>query len=481
MATINDFYPTDDVDDVLDDWIRELIPSTLRSEYKNSETLSATRTLLDADTPYQRFDCNGASRIAKVPTGDAVNNHPFIVVNSTSSGTHVLNIQNNAGSVTLIGLNPSEWAFLVPDGNGGYFVANKPFSVVLSPSQITSNQDNYNPSGAGSADVLRISSDAARNVTGLAFPAANKTILLTNVGSFTITLKNNVTSTAANRFLIGADFELGADQAVMLYYDATSSRWRMVGGGGGGGSGLTVSSAAVTTSNVTGVAGTRHVLDVSGMTANRNFVLPAGAVDDEIEVNLSVGDATYALILIGDTGISINNGSTATEWSRIFIKGETVRFVATSATNWQVIVDGRVACSAEIQNSGAQAIANNTDTKATLDELVNDNCSITDTTNSRITIRRSGHYIVTLHMRFDTYGGNGVADGYMYEDLTTIKVLDEKYSISGRRPTVLITSKLYLEAGKAEYFYLYQNSGGSVNTYVASGQKTLFSIYELLS
>ena len=84
-------------------------------------------------------------------------------------------------------------------------------------------------------------------------------------------------------------------------------------------------------------------------------------------------------------------------------------------------------------------------------------------------------------MRFDTYGGNGVADGYMYEDLTTIKVLDEKYSISGRRPTVLITSKLYLEAGKAEYFYLYQNSGGSVNTYVASGQKTLFSIYELLS
>lgn len=126
MTTLNDLYPTDDVDDVLDDWVRELLGSSLRSEYKNSESLSTTRLLLDADTPIQRFDCNGANRIVNMPVGDAVNNHPFLVFNSTSSGSYLLIVKDNGDTTTLITLDPGRGVFLLPDGDGEYIVVNAP-------------------------------------------------------------------------------------------------------------------------------------------------------------------------------------------------------------------------------------------------------------------------------------------------------------------------------------------------------------------
>lgn len=122
MSTLNDFYPTDDVDDVLDDWIRDLISSSFLSKYKNVETLSATKTLADSDTPIQRLNCNGADRIAKMPTADAVNNHPYLVVNSTASGTYKLTLQNNGATVTHLVLYPNQAALCLPDGNGAYVV-----------------------------------------------------------------------------------------------------------------------------------------------------------------------------------------------------------------------------------------------------------------------------------------------------------------------------------------------------------------------
>ena len=120
MSTLNDYYPTDDFDDVLDTWIRELVASSLRSEIKNVETLSATKTLADSDTPLQRLNCNGANRITKMPTADAVNNHPYTIVNSTSSGSYTLSVQNNGGTSTLIVLYPGQAALMLPDGNGAY-------------------------------------------------------------------------------------------------------------------------------------------------------------------------------------------------------------------------------------------------------------------------------------------------------------------------------------------------------------------------
>jgi hypothetical protein len=54
--------------------------------------------------------------------------------------------------------------------------------------------------------------------------------VLTNVGSFAITLKHqSASSTAANRILVpwGGDAIITADSAAVLTYDATTARWRV--------------------------------------------------------------------------------------------------------------------------------------------------------------------------------------------------------------------------------------------------------------
>lgn len=99
--------------------------------------------------------------------------------------------------------------------------------VDLTPSQITANQNDYSPSGLATASVLRLDTDAARTMTGLDGGFDGRRMLLVNKGSYTLTLANeSASSTAANRFSLGADFYLAAGQSLELIYDATASRWR---------------------------------------------------------------------------------------------------------------------------------------------------------------------------------------------------------------------------------------------------------------
>jgi hypothetical protein len=122
MTTLNDFFKTDLVDDHIAADVNDLISAALRSEYKNVETLSGTRTLLDADTPIQRFECGAADRTVKMPTADSVENHPYFIVNA-SAGARTITVQNNGGTVTIGTIAQGASKLLLPDGNGGYLSA----------------------------------------------------------------------------------------------------------------------------------------------------------------------------------------------------------------------------------------------------------------------------------------------------------------------------------------------------------------------
>ncbi len=102
------------------------------------------------------------------------------------------------------------------------------FDGVISPAQITSNQNNYNPTDLDSVTHLRANSDASRNVTGLAGGATGRLMLFVNVGSFNIVLTSeDAASTAGNRFLFAdGDRTLTANESVLMRYDGTTSRWR---------------------------------------------------------------------------------------------------------------------------------------------------------------------------------------------------------------------------------------------------------------
>lgn len=102
----------------------------------------------------------------------------------------------------------------------------------ISPSQITSTQNDYSPPGLTAASTLRLNTDASRSITGLAGGADGRILTIVNVGTTPLVLTNqDAGSTAANRFLLKSDTTLALDQSVTLRYDGTTARWRPLSGG----------------------------------------------------------------------------------------------------------------------------------------------------------------------------------------------------------------------------------------------------------
>lgn len=228
-------------------------------------------------------------------------------------------------------------------------------------------------------------------------------------------------------------------------------------------SGLAVSTASVTTSNVTGVEGTLHNLDVSGMTANRDFNLPTpSAAGKRIGVRLSVGNYTYELLL------KINS----VEWSRIFIDGEIVIFVSTGtgAGDWKIENDGRIPCKAKIKNTASQTINNGTVTTVILDEDGGYNTgSCADTGNNRMRFRRTGKYDCKGSLRYNSLSGMFAfrVVAFFEDGAGNVLAGNEKNANSGSYPFLIIARDLQRSAGEYLILTTYQNTGASQTTYVA--------------
>lgn len=96
---------------------------------------------------------------------------------------------------------------------------------VISPAQFTVNQNNLALTNFANATVVRFSTNARLNITGLAGGSDGKTVVFHNVGTFpgVFTFQDTL-STAANRFAFGVT--LGGGQSMTLVYDATSALWR---------------------------------------------------------------------------------------------------------------------------------------------------------------------------------------------------------------------------------------------------------------
>lgn len=76
-------------------------------------------------------------------------------------------------------------------------------------------------------NVVRISSSATVTLTGLALKIPAREVVLINVGSGVVVLKSEGTeSSASHRFALSTDWNLSANAAATLWFDAASARWR---------------------------------------------------------------------------------------------------------------------------------------------------------------------------------------------------------------------------------------------------------------
>ncbi len=114
------------------------------------------------------------------------------------------------------------------------------FITIISPSVLASGStDNYNPTGMGTCTALRVTTnaDGTSALSGIVPTAGGSSgnggrlVLICNVGAFNLTLTHDATSATTNRFLCpnSANLVIPPNGSRWLWYDTTSTRWRVEG------------------------------------------------------------------------------------------------------------------------------------------------------------------------------------------------------------------------------------------------------------
>jgi len=95
------------------------------------------------------------------------------------------------------------------------------------PDQVTADQNNYI---VGDYDVIRMSTDASRTITGIAGGKKGRVLTIHNVGSQNIVIAHQSASSSVENRVISptaANITLGTNDSITLYYDSTDLRWRV--------------------------------------------------------------------------------------------------------------------------------------------------------------------------------------------------------------------------------------------------------------
>lgn len=245
----------------------------------------------------------------------------------TASGNNLTlaSTSNSTKGALLLGIDGSKTVV----GNSAYFRGD------LVPSALSGNTDDYNPAGLDTASTLRISASAAYNLTGIQGGADGRILYVYNIGEYTITLKNNTTSTSAYRFLITGDVSLRPGDGITLQYDATASKWRSPGMTVRAGS-QPPASETIQSSGFTAVLRTIHAVDCSGGTisvtppsspgiGDRFAISDAAAASSTNNITINFSGSSQKLYgTVQNYVININGG-----YAEFIYMGSTTGWIAT--------------------------------------------------------------------------------------------------------------------------------------------------------
>ena len=133
----------------------------------------------------------------------------------------------------LGGMNWQGFTITRDDANNRYNFTATSAEVLGRSTFAVSGTGSFDNVARGSSVYLRITATgtAVQSLTGILAGSDRQIACMTNTGTQLIVIKNDATSTAANRFLTpdSRDFPLPPGSSVWAVYDLTSARWRVVG------------------------------------------------------------------------------------------------------------------------------------------------------------------------------------------------------------------------------------------------------------
>lgn len=211
--------------------VRDIVTRSLRQPEGDATDISVMPAKATRASKYLAFDSDG-NPVATAGTTSSVVISTFAetFLDDTSASA----VRTTIGAVGLTGTETiaGDKTFNGTTTLGGPLRVAEAYRLdnTVSPSQITSDQNDYAPTGHGSATAFRVSTDAARSITGLAGGTSGREVRITNIGSFSVKLVDeSSSSTAANRFALPYDITIPPDGTVQLRWDSTTSRWRAIG------------------------------------------------------------------------------------------------------------------------------------------------------------------------------------------------------------------------------------------------------------
>lgn len=202
-------------------------------------TTQAYDTTIDIDTTNAWiWRDSGANEIFRINSDGAAD---AIVVTGGENAGVGQNIRVTAGSGAGAG-DAAGSIFLAAGtpgagGTPGVVAVTTAFAITgdISPAALAAGATNdYAPAGIGSATTLRLTPNAAGStLTGITTGSDGRVLVIMNIGTaadITLLHDDGASSAAANRFLCPANASLviPANGSVVVEYDSTSSRWRVV-------------------------------------------------------------------------------------------------------------------------------------------------------------------------------------------------------------------------------------------------------------
>jgi hypothetical protein len=245
--------------------------------------------------------------------------------------------------------------------------------------------------------------------------------------------------------------------------------------------------ASVTGSNVTGVVGTMHQLDLAGLTADRDFTLPGVCnVGDRVGVYVTTGDDLHELVIKPAAGDTINGGAAGAEWSRLFISNEYVVFRCTAKdASWVVEYDGRIPMQVLVTGNGStqQVVAGGFAKLTTVFATIALNVgNAWDDTNKDFRPRRAGTFLMSGGVAINSIAATTTVSLELAKNATEYLRIVQTISTGSAAAWHIYGSGLVTTTVASDAFALYATTAAGFITFngAAGATRSFLSAVEIL-